>query len=111
MDDDATNDAPPADDEPDGSAREDLADLTSELGPPAELGTFPLMDAILLAGHLRSVGIPAMSESDSPDSPFRLAPGMSGESRVFVRPEDLARARDESRRIAEGAGDDADEEP
>jgi hypothetical protein len=36
---------------------------------------------------------------------------MSGESRVFVRPEDLARARDESRRIAEGAGEDADEEP
>ena len=110
MDDDATIDAVPDDEDPDGSAREDMADLTSEIGEPVELGTFPLMDAILLAGHLRSVGIPAVSESDSPDSPYRLAPGMGGTSRVFVRPEDLARARDEAQRIEEGAAEDTEEQ-
>jgi hypothetical protein len=110
MDDDTLNDDQPVDDGPDGSAREDLADLSSELGPPVELGTFPLMDAILLAGHLRSIGIPAMSENDSPDGPYRMAPGMGGASRVFVRPEDLERARNEAQKIAEGAGQDTGEE-
>jgi len=98
--------------EPDesGSERTDIASLSSELGPPVEIGTFPLMDAILLAGHLRSIGIPAESESDIDDSPFRMAPGMGGTSRVFVRPEDLERARDEARRIAEGGAEETDAE-
>lgn len=93
-----------ADPEDVGAERTDLDDLTSDLGPPVDVGTFPLMDAILLAGHLRSIGIPAVSENDVADGPYRSAPGMGGASRVFVRPEDLERARDEARRIAEGPG-------
>jgi hypothetical protein len=91
-----------------GAARTDVADLTSEVGPPAELGSFPAIDAVLLAGKLRSLGIPAMAESDVNDSPYRNAPGLSGLSRVFVRPEDFERAHRVAQRILERAdvGDD-----
>ncbi|HEY7283342.1 MAG TPA: hypothetical protein VID47_17305 [Actinomycetota bacterium] len=92
-----------------GAERTDVADLTSELGPPVDIGTFPLMDAILLAGHLRSMGIPATSDNDSPDGPFRMAPGMGGFGRVFVRPEDAERARDEAQRIADGTAEEVDQ--
>ncbi len=96
MDDDGLDHDRPLDGEPQGSARADLADLTSEMGPPIELGTFPVMDAVLLAGRLRSLGIPAMSESDVSDAPYRV---VGDTSRVFVRPEDLERARSEVRRV------------
>ena len=90
-----------------GAARTDGADLSSELGPPAELGSFPVQEAILLAGRLRSIGIPAMAESDSADGPYRNLAGFGGQSRVFVKPEDLERARRATERILEGTGDEA----
>jgi hypothetical protein len=86
-----------------GAARTDVADLTSELGPPIELGAFPVQDALLLAGRLRSVGIPAMAESDASDAPYRGIGGLSGLDRVFVRPEDFERARRVAERILERA--------
>jgi hypothetical protein len=87
-----------------GAARTDMADLSSELGPPAELGTFPIIEAVLIAGRLRSVGIPALSESDVDDAPYRV---VGGTSPVFVRPEDLERARTELQRIDEGAAEES----
>jgi hypothetical protein len=84
-----------------GSERTDVADLTSELGPPAELGSFRVQDALLLAGRLRSLGVPAMAESDDDSSPYRSLPGMGGMTRVFVRPEDIERARRITQRILE----------
>jgi hypothetical protein len=92
-----------------GSARTDVADLTSEHGPPVELGAFPAIDAVLLAGRLRSLGIPATADSDVNDSPYRNAPGMSGLSRVFVRPEDFERAHAVAQRILERANDTDDD--
>jgi hypothetical protein len=89
-----------------GAERTDVDDLSSEHGPPVELGTFPVMDAVLLAGRLRSLGIPAMAEADVNDSPYRALPTMGGVTRVFVRPEDLERARRVTERIAERGGDD-----
>jgi hypothetical protein len=103
------------DGEPDvggGAERADVADLSSDVGPPVELGTFPIQDAVLLAGRLRSLGVPAMSESDVDLNPYRNVPGMGGTTRVFVRPEDLERARRIVRRIQSGASDDeADDDP
>jgi hypothetical protein len=84
-----------------GSVRTDVADLTSELGPPAELGSFRVQDALLLAGRLRSLGVPAMAESDGDSGPYRSMPGLGGMTRVFVRPEDLERARRVTQRILE----------
>ena len=104
MDDETLNDDQPVDDGPEGSARMDMADLSSELGPPVELGTFPVVEAVLIAGRLRSGGIPALSESDVDDAPYRV---VGGTSPVFVRPEDLARARAELQRVDEGPAEES----
>ena len=91
----------------DGVVYWDFGDLTGGHGPPAELGPFPIMDAVLLAGRLRSLGIPAMSEYDADAGPYP-ALTMGGLSRVFVRAEDAERAREIAERINEGGGADAD---
>ncbi len=61
---------------------------------PAVLGSWPLQDALLLAGNLRSHGVRAAAETDLMDDPYRFSTRLV---RVLVIPEDLERAR----RIAE----------
>jgi len=89
-----------ADDEPRprGVARPDLppdVDDLHDLGEaPAVLGSWPLQDALLLAGNLRSHGVRAAAETDLAADPYRFQVRLV---RVLVVPEDLERAH----RIAE----------
>ena len=66
-----------------------------DLGPlPVELGAWPLRDALLLAGRLRSEGIPAIASRDHEVGPYLISDVIfQSLVPVLVAAEDVERAR------------------
>lgn len=86
--------APEADDSAD-------VDEFPDLGPhPTVLGSWPLQDALLIAGRLRAEGIPAVAERDHEVGPYMIPDAIFQTLvPVLIAVEDVERAREIVRRI------------
>jgi hypothetical protein len=80
----------------DASGNEDEPEELPDLGPhPTELGAWPLRDALLLAGRLRSEGIPALTGRDHEIGPYLISDVIfQSLVPVLVAAEDVERARE-----------------
>jgi len=79
-----------------------------DLGPsPALLGSWPLQEAMLVSGRLRSLGMRAAAERNFEHGPYQtLDVVLRGLVRVYVAEEDLERARGVIQRIEARAADE-----
>jgi hypothetical protein len=79
-----------------------------ELGDsPVLLGSWPLQEAMLVSGRLRSLGMRAAAERNFEHGPYQTVDMlMSNPVGVYVAEEDLERARRVIQRIEERAGNE-----
>lgn len=99
-DDGATLEPGPAAPAPEDDDSPDVAEFP-DLGPtPTVLGTWPLQDALLIAGRLRAEGIPAVAGRDHEVGPYMIPDAIFQTLvPVLVAAEDAERAREIIQRI------------
>jgi len=99
---------PAPDSDADVPADDDWESSDIDLGDsPVELGAWRLQEALLVAGRLRSLGIPAVTERDREIGPYMVGDVLFQDLvRVYVAAENLERAREIIQRIEARSGDD-----